>query len=351
MRQTMIKSLVKSISIFLGVSLLVFLLFHLSGNDPVRNVLGENTNAEIIENTRKKWNLDLSLTEQYFLFLNGMSPISFHSSDESSRWVWQESFQGSKFQFGDWTLGLKWPFLGKSYINDQNVSEVLFSVLPATLLLATVSILLSLVIGVMLGIVAAKYENTIWDKMLISISSLGMSAPSFFMAIVLAWLLAVQWGAFTGLPLTGSLYDLDPWTGRHIEWRNIVLPVITLMIRPLGVVVQLMRSSLLEIYHQDFIRTARAKGLSESRILWVHAVPNSMNAVLTAISGWFASLLAGALFVEFVFGWRGMGQVMFQAIEKGDLPILMGGVITIALIFMVIDILMNRLYKVLDPRL
>jgi peptide/nickel transport system permease protein len=167
----------------------------------------------------------------------------------------------------------------------------------------------------------------------------------------LAWLLAVQWGSFTGLPLTGSLYDLDPWTGRHIEWRNIVLPVITLMIRPLGVVVQLMRSSLLEIYQQDFIRTARAKGLSESRILWVHAVPNSMNAVLTAISGWFASLLAGALFVEFVFGWRGMGQVMFQAIEKGDLPILMGGVITIALIFMVIDILMNRLYRLLDPRL
>jgi peptide/nickel transport system permease protein len=123
------------------------------------------------------------------------------------------------------------------------------------------------------------------------------------------------------------------------------------MIRPLGVVVQLMRSSLLEIYQQDFIRTARAKGLSEGRILWVHAVPNSLNAVLTAISGWFASLLAGALFVEFVFGWRGMGQVMFQAIEKGDLPILMGGVITIALIFMVIDILMNRLYKVLDPKL
>jgi peptide/nickel transport system permease protein len=123
------------------------------------------------------------------------------------------------------------------------------------------------------------------------------------------------------------------------------------MIRPLGVVVQLMRSSLLEVYQQDFIRTARAKGLSESRILWVHAVPNSMNAVLTAISGWFASLLAGALFVEFVFGWRGMGQVMFQAIEKGDLPILMGGVITIALIFMVIDIMINRLYKVLDPTL
>ena len=347
----MIKSIAKPLSLFFGVSLLVFLLFNLSGNDPVRNVLGENTNAEIIENTRIKWNLDLSLPEQYFLFLNGMSPLSFHSNDAWSRWIWKEEFNGYPVRFEHWTLGIKWPFLGKSYINDQPVSDILFSVLPATLLLASVSILLSLTLGVFLGIMAAKHENTFLDKMLIAISSLGMSAPSFFMAIVLAWLLAVQWGAFTGLPLTGSLYDLDPWTGRHIEWRNIVLPVITLMIRPLGVVVQLMRSSLLEVYQQDFIRTARAKGLSESRILWVHAVPNSLNAVLTAISGWFASLLAGALFVEFVFGWRGMGQVMFQAIEKGDLPILMGGVITIALIFMVIDIMMNRLYKVLDPKL
>ncbi len=347
----MIKSIVKPLSLFFGVSLLVFLLFNLSGNDPVRNVLGENTNAEIIENTRVKWNLDLTLREQYFLFLNGMSPLSFHSNDVSSRWVWKEEFNGYPIRFEDWTLGIKWPYLGKSYINDQPVSEILFSVLPATLLLASVSILLSLILGVMLGIVSAKLENTFWDKMLIAISSLGMSAPSFFMAIVLAWLLAVQWGGVTGLPLTGSLYDVDPWEGRHLAWINMVLPVITLMIRPLGVVVQLMRSSLLEIYQQDFIRTARAKGLSEGRILWVHAVPNSLNAVLTAISGWFASLLAGALFVEFVFGWRGMGQVMFQAIEKGDLPILMGGVITIALIFMVIDILMNRLYRVLDPKL
>lgn len=347
----MIRTLGKSLAIFLGVSILVFLLFHLSGNDPVRNVLGENTNAEIIENTRRKWNLDLTLTEQYLLFLNGMSPISFHAQDEASRWAWQDVFSGIHFSLGSVELGIKWPFLGRSYINDQEVSEVLVSVMPATLLLATVSIFFSLILGVLFGISSAKWENSILDKALLTISSLGMSAPSFFMAIILAWLLAVQWGDWTGLPLTGSMYDLDPWEGKQLAWRNMVLPVLTLMIRPLGVVVQLMRSTLLDIYQQDFIRTARAKGLSETRILWRHAVPNSLNAVLTAISGWFASLLAGALFVEFVFGWRGMGQVMFQAIEKGDLPILMGGVIMIALIFMVIDVLMNRLYRVLDPRL
>lgn len=347
----MIKTLGKSLAIFLGVSILVFLLFHLSGNDPVRNVLGENTNAEIIENTRRKWNLDLTLTEQYFLFLNGMSPFSIHAADQASRWAWQDGFSGVHFSFGSMEWGIKWPYLGRSYINDQEVSEVLLSVMPATLLLATVSIFFSLVLGVLFGIASAKWENSILDKALLTISSLGMSAPSFFMAIILAWLLAVQWGDWTGLPLTGSMYDLDPWEGKQLAWRNMVLPVLTLMIRPLGVVVQLMRSTLLDIYQQDFIRTARAKGLTETRILWRHAVPNSLNAVLTAISGWFASLLAGALFVEFVFGWRGMGQVMFQAIEKGDLPILMGGVILIALIFMVIDVLMNRLYRVLDPRL
>lgn len=347
----MIKSLLQSISVFLGVSILVFALFHLSGNDPVRNVLGENTNQEIIENTRVKWNLDLPQWEQYLLFLNGMSPVSFHSSAEKSRWKWHEDYTGISFGFSGVLIGLKWPYLGKSYINDQSVTQLLMEVIPATLLLAMVSIFLALVFGILLGIAAAKNEGTVWDKMLITISSLGMSAPSFFMAILVAWLFAVKWGQWTHLPLTGSLYDLDPWEGRVIVWQNMVLPVLTLMIRPLGVVVQLMRSSLLEVYGQDFIRTAKAKGLSERLILWRHAVPNSLNPVLTAISGWFASLLAGALFVEFVFGWKGMGQLMFQAIEKGDLPVLMGGVMIIALLFMLIDRLMNRVYKVLDPKL
>jgi peptide/nickel transport system permease protein len=129
-----------------------------------------------------------------------------------------------------------------------------------------------------------------------------------------------------------------------------ILPVITLMIRPLSVIVQLMRSSLIDVMHQDFIRTARAKGISEYRVVVGHALRNALNPVITAVSGWFASLLAGAIFVEFVFGWKGLGQQMFTAIENQDLPVVMGGVIVIAFFFVIINILVDMIYGWIDPR-
>jgi peptide/nickel transport system permease protein len=150
--------------------------------------------------------------------------------------------------------------------------------------------------------------------------------------------------------LTGSLYELDPWEGKRWSLQNMILPVLTLMIRPLGVVVQLTRSSILEVMSQDFIRTAYAKGLSPARVMWKHALPNALNPVLTSISGWFASLLAGAVFVEFVFGWKGLGQLMFTAIERQDLPVISGGVMVIASSFVGIGFLMDGVYRWLDPR-
>jgi len=127
--------------------------------------------------------------------------------------------------------------------------------------------------------------------------------------------------------------------------------MITLMIRPLAIIVQLTRSSMLEVMSQDFIRTARAKGLSERRVLYRHALPNALNPVVTAVSGWFASLLAGAVFVEFVFGWKGIGQELFTAIEKQDQPIVMGGVILVSTVFIVVNVLVEWVYGLLDPRI
>jgi peptide/nickel transport system permease protein len=127
--------------------------------------------------------------------------------------------------------------------------------------------------------------------------------------------------------------------------------MITLMIRPLAIIVQLTRSSMLDIMSQDFIRTARAKGLSERRVLYRHALPNALNPVVTAVSGWFASLLAGAVFVEFVFGWKGIGQELFMAIEKQDQPIVMGGVILVSTVFIVVNVLVEWVYGILDPRI
>ncbi|MBP7954219.1 MAG: ABC transporter permease, partial [Nitrosomonas sp.] len=154
----------------------------------------------------------------------------------------------------------------------------------------------------------------------------------------------------TGLNMTGSLYSVDVWKGEFLDLKNMILPVITLMIRPLSVIVQLTRSSLLDVLQQDFIRTARAKGIPEYRVIAGHALRNALNPVITAVSGWFASLLAGAVFVEFVFGWKGLGQQMFTAIESRDMPVVMGGVIVIATAFVLINILVDVLYGWVDPR-
>jgi ABC-type dipeptide/oligopeptide/nickel transport system permease component len=154
----------------------------------------------------------------------------------------------------------------------------------------------------------------------------------------------------TGLNMTGSLYSVDVWKGEYLDLKNMILPIITLMVRPLSVIVQLTRSSLLEVMSQDYIRTARAKGLSETKVIVKHALRNALNPVITAVSGWFASLLAGAVFVEFVFGWKGLGQEMFTAIEKQDLPVVMGGVLVIASAFVLINLLVDLLYGWIDPR-
>jgi len=150
--------------------------------------------------------------------------------------------------------------------------------------------------------------------------------------------------------MNGSLFTVDVWEGEKLALQNLILPAITLGIRPLAVVAQLMRNSVLEVMRQDFIRTARAKGLTEWRIVMGHVLRNAMNPVLTAASGWLASMLAGAVFVEFVFGWKGLGLEVFRSLEKNDLPVVMGAVMVIAVIFVVINTLVDLLYGWIDPR-
>jgi peptide/nickel transport system permease protein len=149
----------------------------------------------------------------------------------------------------------------------------------------------------------------------------------------------------------GSLYAVDDYgRGEYLELKNLILPAITLGIRPLAIVVELTRSSLLEVMSQDYIRTARAKGLSKFRIIGKHALKNAMNPVITAVSGWFASLMAGAVFVEYVFDWKGIGVVIVDALEKYDFPVIMGAVLFISVILVIINIFVDILYAMLDPR-
>jgi peptide/nickel transport system permease protein len=142
----------------------------------------------------------------------------------------------------------------------------------------------------------------------------------------------------------------DFGTGEYLDLKNLILPAITLGIRPLAVIAELTRSSLLDVMTADYIRTARAKGLSERAVITRHALPNSLNPVVTAASGWFASLLAGAVFVEYVFDWKGIGVVIVDALDKYDFPVIMGTVLFISAILIVINLLTDILYGILDPR-
>jgi len=177
-----------------------------------------------------------------------------------------------------------------------------------------------------------------------------MAAPSFFVGLIIAWLFGYVLQDYTGLSPTGSLYDIDVWEGEKLKLKNLILPAVTLGIRPLAIVVQLMRSSLLDVMGQDYIRTAKAKGLSFYSVVIKHALKNALNPVVTAISGWFAGLMAGAIFVEKIFSWKGIGYEVFEALTKNDLPVVMGATIIFAVIFVITNIVVDIIYGILDPR-
>jgi peptide/nickel transport system permease protein len=150
--------------------------------------------------------------------------------------------------------------------------------------------------------------------------------------------------------MSGSLYDYDAFKGEVLVWKNLILPMLTLGLRPLAIIMQLTRSSMLDVMEQDYIRTAKAKGLNSTTIIMKHALRNALNPVVTAVSGWFASLLAGSFFVEYIFGFNGLGKATVDALELADLPVVMGAILFIAFIFVIINILADLLYSVLDPR-
>lgn len=327
-----------------GVVTVVFFLFQGLG-DPVRLVTGQTGDAKTLENIRKELALDKPLIAQYFLYLNDVSPFCIHHKNT----IIQKNFRGF-FWGGNWKLGIKVPYLGRSYQSKRSVSEILADALPGTILLAVLSMLFATIVGIILGVLSAIKKDSWVDHAAFISSVAGISAPSFFMGILIAWLFGFVLHEFTGLYMTGSLEDITAFSGDQLILSNVFLPAITLGIRPLAIIVQLTRSSLLETLSMDFIRTARSKGLPDMGILFRHALPNALNPVITSITGWFAELLAGAFFVEYIFGWQGLGKTTVDALEKLDYPVVMGSLLCTASIFVLINILSDLLYKKIDPR-
>ena len=203
-----------------------------------------------------------------------------------------------------------------------------------------------------MGITATIFKDHWIDRSLLLFSTLGMSIPSFFSAILFSWFFGYLLHSYTNLNMTGSLYELDDFGDTYrIVLKNLILPSFVLGIRPLAIITQLVRSNLLEVLSQDYIKTAFSKGLSKYEVIFKHGLRNSINPVITAVSGWFASLLAGAIFVEYIFGWKGLGKEIVEALNHLDIPVVMGSVLVIAFMFIIINIVVDLIYTYIDPRI
>jgi len=420
-----LRKLIYGILVLWGVVSLVFLIFSINPGDPARMLLGQRVDEASLAAVNRELGLDLPKGKQYLLYLNDISPISIHEGENADSHVYLDPDKydfHSIFSLGSKVVVLKYPYLRRSYQSRKPVVDVISEALPGTVILAVFAIAFALVFGILFGIVSAIYKGSFLDNLSLFTAVLGMSAPSFFSAIILSWLGGYLWstqvslpalpfvflllgiaftlfgkksksvfrlvsnalkgfliglglilvnagvhfvfgfsivpfgsGVFhlpgTGLNMTGSLYDVDVFTGEYLAIQNLILPVITLGIRPLAIVMQLTRNSLLEQLSMDYVRTARAKGISESRVIFGHALRNALNPVVTAISGWFASMLAGAVFIEFIFNWKGLGLQVFQSLQNDDYPVVMGSVLVIAAAFVLINIFVDIIYGWLDPRI
>tara|TARA_R100000353_G_scaffold176130_2_gene149717 strand:+ start:18475 stop:19548 length:1074 start_codon:yes stop_codon:yes gene_type:complete len=338
-----------------GVVTVIFFLFTVLPGDPARMMLGQNETAAQLEVVKKKYGFDQPVSVQYVQYLNDLSPLSFHSTNADDYTFLSPGKYNAQvlFSVANTNVVVKTPYLRESFQkNGKEVSEVIAETLPNTFILAISAIIIAMFIGVVLGIISVLFKDGILDKTIQLISTLGMSVPSFFSAIIFAWIFGFVLHEYTNLNMTGSLYTVDDFgEGKYIQWKNLILPAVVLGIRPLAVVSQLMRNSLLEVLNQDYIRTAKAKGLSFYQIIKTHALKNSLNPVVTAISGWFASMLAGAVFVEYIFGWNGLGKEIVNALNTLDLPVIMGAVIVIATLFIIINIFVDIIYGWLDPKI
>lgn len=339
-----IKKTLYGILVLLGVVMLVFFLFQGFG-DPSRLVMGQSGDSVTQANIRKELYLDQPKWKQFLFYLNDVSPVCIHSKKE----IEDKKLRGF-FMGGEKKLGLKIPYLRKSYQSKREVWTILMQALPGTLMLAVAAMFIAMLIGIPLGVMAAVKQNTWLDTSAIFSSIVGISAPSFFMGIIMVYLFGFVLSDFTGLHIAGSWFAIDEDGNRRLTLQNLVLPAITLGIRPLAIITQLTRSALLDVLDQDYIRTAYAKGLSKKVVIWKHGLRNALNPVITAITGWFAELLAGAFFVEYIFGWQGIGKVTVDALEKLDYPVVMGSVLISAMFFILINILADILYGVVDPR-
>lgn len=349
MSRFLITRLFHGIMTMVTVVILISALIYIAPVDPARLTFGQRSDSAAVDLKTKQLGLDQPLYKQMFFYLRDVSPLAVVPFDQLDT----NPYNGvSLFKTSDSkSLALKYPYLRESYQTGRSVTQMMKQAIPKTILLALSAFLIAIILGVFLGIIAALKKDTWIDNMIVSLSVVGYSVPSYVSAIVLALVFGYWLKNLTGLNIQGSLVELNDLGDEVIVWKNMLLPAIALGVRPLAVIAQLTRSAFLDILNQDFIRTAKAKGLSFIDVIKKHAFRNSMNPVVTAVSGWLASLLAGAFFVENVFNFKGLGQLTVTALLNYDIPVILACVIFTSGVFIFINIFVDLIYKILDPKI
>ena len=303
MYQYILRRLLLTIPVVLGVSIIVFLIIRMLPGDPARALAGVQATPEFIEQTRERYGLDQPLHVQYARFMSGL-------------------FRGD---------------LGTSTFSRRPVVTEIAERLPRTLVLAVTALAIATVVGVVAGIVSATKRNSIFDNASMFIALVGVAAPVFWMALMLQLLFSVQLG---WLPATGMGSP-----------AHLVLPAFTLGTSSAALMARITRSSMLDVLKQDFVTTARAKGLREQIVVNKHALKNAMIPVVTVLGLQFGILLGGAVLTETVFAWPGVGRLLVDAILRRDYPVVQGTVMLLSLLFVLINLAVDVIYAVLDPRI
>lgn len=302
MKKLILQRLWQSLLVLFAVSLLSFVLIFLSG-DPVATLIPLNARQEDIDNIRHQYNLDQPFFIQYFLFLG-------------------KAFTGN---------------MGKSFRYHTDALGLVLSHLPNTFLLAIVSMVFSVLVSLPLGILAARFKGRVIDFLASFFALTAISMPSFWLGVILILVFA---GALRWFPASGAG-----------GWQNLVLPTLTVSAFSIGLLIRLIRRAVAETLQQQYVTTARSKGLSEGTIAWVHVLRNSAIPVVTVLGLQFGALLGGSAVVETVFAWPGVGWLMVQSIEARDLPVIRAAVLILAVFIVLINLLVDITYSWLDPRI
>lgn len=285
-----------------GIYTLAFILMRALPGDPATFLIGFRDDEQALENLRRVMHLDEPIFNQYVAFL-------------------QNALQGD---------------LGQSYLTHQPVTEMIGQAFPPTIWLAAAAMGLAIVVGVPLGIIAALYKDTLWDNLARFMSLIGVSIPVFWLGVELQVLFGLQ---LKWLPISGPGYD-----------KHLILPAVALCGGTLALLTRMTRSTMLEELNQEYIRTAQSKGLRPRAVIWRHALRNALLPLVTVGGSSLANLLSGALLVEFIFNWPGMGRLLVQAINTRDYTLLQGLVIVFALLYAGMNLLIDLTYPLIDPR-